>query len=267
MIEVLSQIPLNFWIFGILTILVTRYISNLAQSTPARLFWVILAIYFLSLNKIQLEPVNTQINPEFFIGIGFILPHIKYFILYFIDFVKNMVTLSYNTFFFFLTLYYKIRKFFLWFINIYKKLNIFSQLKDHEKRQKQKEQQRKKQDNYYEKQEYSHKYKSDYSDRSHDYKQYEQKKEQKQQKEEKQYSYKQSSSSSNYSPYGEEFAQFFSDSAYIILGVSLDADKSEIKKAYRNLARKYHPDVNPQEEFDKYNHICQILNEAYSKIG
>ncbi|WP_319578561.1 molecular chaperone DnaJ [uncultured Methanospirillum sp.] len=51
---------------------------------------------------------------------------------------------------------------------------------------------------------------------------------------------------------------------YDRLGVSRTADDKEIKKAYRNLARKYHPDVNkdPGAE-DKFKEI----NEAYSVLS
>lgn len=34
---------------------------------------------------------------------------------------------------------------------------------------------------------------------------------------------------------------------YTILGVDKSADEKEIKKAYRRLAMKYHPDKNPDD--------------------
>lgn len=52
---------------------------------------------------------------------------------------------------------------------------------------------------------------------------------------------------------------------YAILGVSRSATQAEIKQAYRRLARKYHPDLNPGDKSaeDKFKQI----NEAYEILA
>lgn len=52
---------------------------------------------------------------------------------------------------------------------------------------------------------------------------------------------------------------------YEVLGVSKDVTQDDIKKAYRKLAQKYHPDVNPgnKEAEEKFKEI----SDAYSVLG
>ena len=54
---------------------------------------------------------------------------------------------------------------------------------------------------------------------------------------------------------------------YAILGVSKTADASEIKRSFRKLARKYHPDVNPnnkaaEAKFKEVSEAYEVLSDA-----
>ena len=56
---------------------------------------------------------------------------------------------------------------------------------------------------------------------------------------------------------------------YQILGVSRDVDKDELKRAYRRLARQYHPDVNKEpgaeEKFKEINRAYEVLSEPETR--
>ena len=52
---------------------------------------------------------------------------------------------------------------------------------------------------------------------------------------------------------------------YEILGVPRDASQDQIKKAYRKLARKWHPDINPENKDAEQK--FKDISVAYDCIG
>ena len=57
---------------------------------------------------------------------------------------------------------------------------------------------------------------------------------------------------------------------YEVLGLQKGASEEEIKKAYKKLARKYHPDMNPgdkeaEEKFKEVNEANEVLSDPEKK--
>jgi DnaJ-class molecular chaperone len=50
---------------------------------------------------------------------------------------------------------------------------------------------------------------------------------------------------------------------YVVLGVAKDASEGDIKRAFRELARQLHPDVNPADDGERFREI----NEAYAVLS
>lgn len=54
---------------------------------------------------------------------------------------------------------------------------------------------------------------------------------------------------------------------YKILGVNKNASDAEIKKAFKSMARKYHPDMHPESEKAKMTEKFKDINEAYTVLS
>jgi curved DNA-binding protein len=58
---------------------------------------------------------------------------------------------------------------------------------------------------------------------------------------------------------------------YSTLGLSKNADQEEIKKAYRKLAKKYHPDLNPgnkeaEKKFKDLSHAFDLIGTPENRV-
>ena len=53
---------------------------------------------------------------------------------------------------------------------------------------------------------------------------------------------------------------------YAVLGVSEDASEDELKKAYRKLALKHHPDKNP-DNLEEAHKVFQVIQAAYDVLS
>lgn len=212
------------------------YFSKKAETIFFHLLYTGFGLYML----FTMEDTRIIYDMKMLVGLGLLVPQIsflRWFIPYSIQTIKMMTT---NTYYFFVTIYYKILRFIKWILAIPKNIKIFFTNFSFKKSNKSK-------DNYKE---------NDYSyenNHNHEYSH----------KEQKQY-YEEKDTKQNTENH-EEYSQFYSSSAYIVLGVNQNDDFKTIKKSYRLLVRIYHPDLNP-DNIKLFTEITQNLNNAYEKL-
>ena len=256
----LESLTLDKILLMVVYISIGWFISKFAKRTFFKLIWIGFAFYLIIGNT----QVSSSIlfDEDTLFGIGFILPHAKFIFEFLANIYNSIKNAIVNIYYFIITIYFKIIKLILFFYDLYKKIKSFFNEKEANSTNNN-------QSNYYEKQEYSSSFKqeqkSSRKNRNHSKKSHNDSKK----------NNEQSSSSSNNkhkdhlnnNPYESEFKQFFSHNSYVVLGVTKSDTKASIKKAYRKLVMKYHPDINSSHEVEKYTNICQLINKAYEDIG
>jgi len=213
------------------------YISHFAKATIPRLLFISFGLYFAILGKSEFDHL---------IGLGFILPHIKFFFLWIVETIDDFKRGTLDIYYSILTIYYKTRNIFI------KAYRFFNGKKSSQKSTG---------NSYYEKQDYREYENFGQSSKNQN---------RKDQKKQEKYTYEEPSQEYSEPKQKEkienniasEYKQFFSSSYYEILGVTPDDDFDTIKKKFRKLQRKYHPDFNINKT-KFYTKISQNLNNAY----
>ena len=56
---------------------------------------------------------------------------------------------------------------------------------------------------------------------------------------------------------------------YVLLGVETSTSRTQIRRAFRKLARKYHPDINPGDNVAavRYQRIAEVLQKASYRLA
>lgn len=245
------------------------FISKRFEKPIYRILILALAYYFIT----GTSKTNILFNEDIVFSIGLILPHIKFMFLFIGGIFTSIKNMTANTYFFFVSIYYKILRFINWIKDILLFLKGFFSRSKKEENYSDSDYQGKQDYSYNDKEQSSY----DYSNKQNEYSSKNSyndfKNDESEQRKQRQYDDFRNSSNETYEEtvqdeyeyIEEEFKRFYSSSAYIILGVSENDDFSYIKKAYRTLIRIYHPDLNP-DDIKLYTEITQNINSAYEKL-
>lgn len=234
------------------------WISNKLKRSFFRIFVFIIGVLLIK----ETNKADILLNEDIVIAVALIIPQIKFIFSFILGILNTIKVMTSNTYFFFISIYYKIVRFFRWIIDI---LLIIKSFFARTKKEENSSYNNEEQSNYdYSKQENTYSSKNSRNDFKND--EYEKRKQ-------RQYDNFRNSSNETweepikdeYEHIADELKRFYSSSAYIILGVSENDIFPEIKKTYRSLIGIYHPDLNPNN-IELYTEISQNINEAYSKL-
>jgi len=263
----------NILFVGVIEFAVFYFFSRFAKNIILKTFILYFGFYTLW-GSVQDDTILTE--PLIFATFGLITPHLNIFSLW-IRYIQKL----------FLTIKTIILSFlnyvstpFRWIQQTVQNISLFFRkkvkvnqesykqektYKDYfnENKDKQKEYEKKKSDYFKNKQ------KKNSSHNKNKDKQKQEKKEQQQkksyQKSNQQKSYQQNKKTNSTNSEQKTYSRWDSPNAYEVLGISKNANPREIKKAFRNLAKKYHPDLT-QDKKDEHKIIFQKINNAYKRL-
>lgn len=245
----LSHMDLKNFIVVALLFYVPFHFSKKAETLFFHLLYSFFGIYLL----LTMEDIRVIYDLKMLVGLGLLIPQISFIIYFTKDMIETIKAMSANTYYFSVTLYYKILRFIHWVQSVINILKMFFEANS----SKQQEDNRSQKENNYQKQEEK-------------YSGFQQKQEKKEEEakssksEQNGYQQQETSKRETKRDYGA-FERFYDDNAYVVLGVSSNDDFRTIKKAYRTLVRQYHPDLN-LDKAKQYTEIVQNLNHAYEKL-
>ena len=228
----INILDLKNLIFIALLFYVPFHFSKKAETLFFHLLYSFFGIYML----VTMEDVRIIYDVKMLVGLGLLIPQLKFIKQFTFDTIQTVKMMTTSTYYFFITIYYKIIRFINWVKSTYIMLKTFFTTFSFKKEDYFKQEQSSQRDYSYEQ-----KYQKFYEEP----KQEEPKREAKQER--------------------GEFERFYSESAYTVLGVSADDDYKTIKKVYRKLVREYHPDLNP-DNIEFYTEITQNINNAWEKV-
>jgi len=241
----LSNMDIANFIFVALLFSVPFYFSKKAESLFFHSFYSLMGIYML----FTMDDPRVIYDLKMLVGLGLVIPQIRFIVQFTKETIFTIKMMTANTYYFFVTLYYKVLRFINWIRSVYVMIQSF--FKGFEAKSRA--------DSRDKKEEYQE---SNNQQTYEDYKQ-----EQKQKDFSQQRSYEEpKQEQKTYTKQDDEYARFYSQSVYTVLGVNADDDYNTVKKAYRKLVREFHPDLHP-ENIEKFTEITQNINNAWEKVS